>query len=404
MKVRDSLSPELAAATSAVETLDRELARALAADPNQRHASTMDLWSALEPALRAALDDVKPPPRSHVSPYETTARADDPPMPPIGSGIRVREATPAHAANPAAWAWSIVTPAIGARSIRRAAFTKNGDAAIALGAAGLLRWDRGSWIPSGLPNHLPAGSLRGLRWMRDGSVLLFGEGGFVGRHVLGGGTTVWRVPDPEVVFLDALVEDNGTTTLVGERPYRGTAPRPVSGKTAGVVAQFQGDRLSVVGDALHSTRLNGVARLTSGQLVACGDWGAIVRVELGVVEFVGSVCAGHLLSIAPLPDGGAVTVGGGGHALALGLKLEAQLEAVQTTRDLLCVATSEDGQAWAGSAQARLVRRASRPGSNSWARMTGEIGVTSSMLAIAVAPRSVRAVGDDGTVVEGRLA
>ena len=49
--------------------------------------------------------------------------------------------------------------------------------------------------------------------------------------------TVWRVPDPEIAFLGALVEDNGTTTLVGERPYRGSAPRSVPGKTAGVVAQ-----------------------------------------------------------------------------------------------------------------------------------------------------------------------
>src|SRR5262245_29091294 len=172
--------------------------------------------------------------------------------------------------------------------------------------------------------------------MRDGSVLLFGEGGFVARHVLGGATAVWRVPDPEITFLGALVEENGTTTLVGERPYRGTAPRTVPGKTVGVVTQFNGDRVTVVGDAVNCVRLHGVARMIDGQLVACGDWGALVRVELGVVELVASICGGHLLAIAPMPDGGAVTVGVGGHALSIGPRLDAQLEAVQTTRDLLC--------------------------------------------------------------------
>lgn len=124
---------------------------------------------------------------------------------------------------------------------------------------------------------------------------------------------------------------------------------------------------------------------------------------MGVVEHVGSICGGHLASIAPLPDGGAVTVGVGGHALSLTPKLDAQLEAVQTTRDLLSLATTEDGQAWAGSAQARLLRR-TNTGTPGWVRMSGDIGVTSSMIAVWAAGRSIRAIGDDGAVVEGRIA
>src|SRR5262249_13847284 len=155
----------------------------------------------------------------------------------------------------------------------------------------------------------------------------------------------------------ALAEENGTTTLVGERPYRGAAARSVPGSTAGVVTQFAGDRVTVVGDAINCTRLRGITRLTGGPLVPCGDWGAVVRVELGVVEHVGSICGGHLTALAPLTDGGAVTVGVGGHALSLSSKLDAQLEAVQTTQNLLSVSTTEDGQAWAGSVNARLLRR-----------------------------------------------
>lgn len=432
VKARSSLAPELEASAPLVEALDRELARALAADPSARHEGAMELWNALEPSLRAATEEHKPAPRSHVSPYETTARAGEPqPSAGGGSGVRVRtddqqpfvsnpsaprleaatgdaarpERVPeAQAATPAAWTWAMLTPALATKSIRSAVFTSTADAAIALTTAGLVRWERGSWVSVTLPSHVPRSGLRGLRWMRDGSVLLFGEGGFVARHVLGGATTLWRVPDPEITFLGALVEENGVTTLVGERPYRGGAARSFPGKTAGVVTQFNGDRVTVVGDAMSCSRLHGVARMTNGQLVACGDWGAIVRVELGVVEFVSSICAGHLLAIAPLPDGGAVTVGVGGHALSLDAQLHAQLEAVQTTRDLLCLTSTDDGQAWAGSAQARLVRRSSLGGASSWVRISGDIGVTASMIAIAAGPRTVRSIGDDGTVVEGRLA
>jgi hypothetical protein len=36
--------------------------------------------------------------------------------------------------------------------------------------------------------------------------------------------------------------------------------------------------------------------------------------------------------------------------------------------------------------------------------MSGDIGVTSSMIAVWAASRSIRAIGDDGAVVEGRIA
>ena len=435
MKAKSFLALELEMSAPIVEALDRELARALAADPAARHEGAMDFWNALEPSLRAAMEAHNPPPRAIVSPYDTTARVGESQPPPAGSagsGVRVRSenqapfvakpSTPrldvassppgthgdrvpeAHASNPAAWSWALLTPAVASKSIRSATFSRTADTAVALATTGLMRWKHGSWIPVPLPPHVPQSGLRGLRWMRDGSILLFGEGGFVARHVLGGGTTIWRVPDPEITFLGALVEDNGVTTLVGERPYRGTAARSFPGNTAGVVTQFNGDRVTVVGDAMSCARLHGVARMATGELVACGDWGAIVRVELGVVEFVASICGGHLLAIAPLPEGGAVTVGVGGHALSLGPKLDAQLEAVQTTRDLLSLTTGGDGQVWAGSAQARLVRRSTVNGSSHWLRMSGDIGVGSSMVAIAAGPRSVRAIGDDGAVVEGRIA
>ena len=439
MKNRNALAPELESATPLIEALDRELTKALAADVNARHESVMDFWKAIEPPLRAAAEDQRPPPRSRVNAYDVTARVNDsgsriPVAQPNGSGVQLRAAglaaggsvappgvgNPAHlrptpmpdapdriseaqAASPAAWQWTVLTTALAPGSLRGAVFRPTGDAAVAVSSTGLMRWERGAWMPASLPAHVPRTSIRGLRWLADGSVLFFGESGLVGRVAPNGAANLWRVPDTEITFLGAFAEASGTTTLVGERPYRGAAARSVPGGTAGVVAQFSGDRVTLVSDAINTTKLRAVTRLASGVLVACGDWGSIVRIELGVVEHVGTICGGHLACISPLPDGGAVTVGVGGHALSLTAKLEAQLEAVQTTRDLLSLATTEDGQAWAGSAVARLLRRTTAPTAG-WIRMSGDIGVTSSMIAITATSRSIRAIGDDGAVVEGRLA
>jgi hypothetical protein len=174
----------------------------------------------------------------------------------------------------------------------------------------------------------------------------------------------------------------------------------------GTIAQFARGKLTLLTDAPMCTRLHGVTRLqqggaaSAGAVVACGDWGALVRLELGVPEHVGSICGGHLNAISGLADGGAVTVGAGGHALSLSPRLEAQLEAVQTTRDLLALAVDPTGIAWAGSAQARVLRRTD----GSWVRMSGELGLPSSVIALWAASRIVRAICDDGAVIEGIVA
>ena len=441
MKNRNSLAPELEGQSPLIEALDRELTRALAADPTARHESIMDFWKAIEPALRAASEDKPAVARGPVGAYDVTARVEsESRIPsasaPRGSGVQIRGVTPnsagsvappmqgsgspvhvrptpappsldrvseAHAASPAAWGWTVLTAPLAPGAIRGAVLQPGGDAAVGVSNSGIMRWERGGWMPTSLPAHVPRAAIRGVRWLPDGSVLFFGEGGLVGRVAQNGAANLWRLPDTEITFLGAYADSSGSTTLVGERPYRGAAQRTVPGATAGVVAQFSGDRVTVVSDAINTSRLRSVTRLASGVLVACGDWGAIVRIELGVVEHIGAICGGHLACIAPTPDGGALTVGVGGHALSLSPKLEGQLEAVQTTRNLLSLATTEDGQAWAGSAQARLLRRTNTttPG---WVRMSGSIGVTSSMIAIWASARSIRAIGDDGAVVEGRLA
>jgi hypothetical protein len=130
-----------------------------------------------------------------------------------------------------------------------------------------------------------------------------------------------------------------------------------------------------------------------------GDRGTLARLDRGRVELVGSICRGHLAAIEALSEGGAVTVGGGGHALYISPRLDAQLEAVQTTRDL-CALAIGGGAAWAGAAQARLLRREA----SSWVRMSGDGGITPRVVAIWASDPVVRAVCDDGAVLEGRAA
>jgi hypothetical protein len=302
------------------------------------------------------------------------------------------------ASNPTAWSWRVLARTIKAGVLRTATFSPDGETARGAGATGLGRWEKGTWGALTLPSSVDPRAVRGLRISRDGELLLFGEFGLAARLGPRGEFELWSAADHDLTFRAVHVDDNETMTLVGERALRRSAAASV--ESVGCVAQLREGKLAFVTDATASTRLNGVTRLTNGQLVACGDWGAIVRIEGSVVEPLGPICHGHLTCIEAVDDGGAVTVGAGGHALYVSQRLEASLEAVQTTRELVSLAIGADGAAWAGAAQARLLRRSSE----SWVRMNSDLGISPTVIALWASDRVVRAVCDDGAVLEGRLS
>lgn len=413
---REALAAGLAQRVDLVESLEREIVKGLSADPAERHESALDFLAAVEPHLQAAIDER--PPRSVVSPFEATARAMTTDMPAVAparpprierpsapawaTGTLPIESKPpveAHAQKPASWQWAQRTAPLGAGALVVASMNPAGQGAIGLGPRGLYRLSGAAWGPVDLPNGVAPASVRGLRWVSREDVLVFGENGLVARCDLRGGVQRFAVPDAEVTFLGGFVDPNGTVTLVGERPYRGSQPRGVPGGAVGVVAQFVDGALQVLADAPGTARLWDATRTSTGQLLAVGDWGALVRIDLGVPVFVGTLCGGHLKALVAMDGGGALAVGGGGHALAVGARLDWQLEAVQTTRDLACVARSSDGQAWAGSAAARLLRRSE----GTWLRMSGALGSEADVLSVAADTRRVRAILADGLVVEGLL-
>jgi serine/threonine protein kinase len=411
-RLRRSLPQELATRPELVTRLDAVLVRATASEPNERHASIAELWASVEPILRAASE------RRSVSPrgMKATPAAEAPSTPSSkgpASQLRTSETlqvishqSPSQdpqmlLANPAAWKWRVCVPPVRAGSVRAAAFDAAGDQAVALTATGLLRWAGPTWTHLAAPAGLDPGHVRGLLWLKAGELLLFGMRGLAAHLVVGGGLETWEVRDPEVTFLGAHADPQGATvTMVGERPARRARRGGAQTVTMGTLAQFARGAMTLLADAPSSARLRGVTRLRAGAIVACGDWGDIVRLEMGVTERVGSVCGGHLQAIATLGEPGAVTVGAGGHALLLSPTLQAQLEAVQTTRDLLALTVDPGGVAWSGSAQARLLRRTA----GSWVRMSGELGLQSSVVAVWAAARTVRAICNDGAVIEGIVA
>ena len=88
MRSRNALAPELEGAATLIEALDRELTKALAADPNARHDSVMDFWKAIEPHLRAASEEKQPPPHSKVGAYDVTARVQNESQPRVSVAPR----------------------------------------------------------------------------------------------------------------------------------------------------------------------------------------------------------------------------------------------------------------------------------------------------------------------------
>jgi serine/threonine-protein kinase len=425
MRLRDRLAPELAKRPALIGAIDLELGRAMSADPADRQESVGDFWGRVEPLLResssagtdarpsmlpfasteasvgrvsAPLPESSPTQRSSVPNVAASPNvrvnpvsAGTPGSPPAQTGRPARLSDPA--ANPAAWVWRILSRSIQDNLVSSASFSAAGDSVVAVGPRGLARWSRGSWSPMALPSGVDGRNIRGVKTTLDGDLILFGDSSLAARVSPQGVSEIWRLPLTDFSIRGANVHRD-VATFVGERTLR-----PGSPNNPAAAAQFVRSSAVFALEASHVTRLNSVTRFENGAMVAVGDRGVLVRLDRGAIESFGSICGGHLVAIEATPDGGAVTVGGGGHALYISPRLDAHLEAVQTTRDLSALAVGTGG-AWAGAAQARLLRREA----SSWVRMSGDVGIAPRIVAIWTADAWVRAACDDGSILEGRAA
>jgi len=417
MRVRGQLAPELAARVDVIRQIDAYVGRALSPDPADRPESIAEFWGRMEPFFREVANpdaEVRPsmlPFANTASPRQTdsprgpssTQRSGSqaPVLPPparinpvAGSSSAPSRPRASDPGNPAAWTWHVVSKPIRDKLVLAASFSDRGDSIVAVGPSGLAHWERGVWTPFAAPGLVDVRAVRGVKFIAGGDIVLFGEQSLAVRVTVRGTHEMWTFPVRDLSFRAAYVE-GGAGTFVGERPIQGRGEM-----TIGSIAQRFEGHPSFVLDVPSVKRLNGVTRLNNGPIVACGDAGALARIEAGVVELLGCVCRGHLAAVEALGDGGAVTVGAGGHALYVSPRFDAQLEAVQTTRDLSALTVGADGAVWAGAEQGRLLRR----DAGSWVRMSGDLGFTPRIVAIWASDPVVRAVCDDGAVLEGRAA
>ena len=172
--------------------------------------------------------------------------------------------------------------------------------------------------PDGAPrprNHCPA----------PASLLYGDRGTVVALGAVGRKPAVASSRDDDLELYGALVDRVGIV-LVGQRRSSPSLRCPSKLRSA---ARRRCER------SRSPHKLRGVARLANGALLACGDDGALARIDTPTCAAIPWGRTGHLLAITARADGGAFAVGSGGHALSISPNLQANLEAVQTTRDLL---------------------------------------------------------------------
>jgi hypothetical protein len=385
--LRKQMSPELRAAKEIVAGLELELHRALSAAPEQRRTSINETWIAICKWLDDAADrPANAPPSSRRGPQRTLPPAEAAPD----------EAALARGArsHSTAWSWKILVSPREASAVSAAAFSPDGRRAILVGPRGVVRWDGTRFKELAVPEGVHAPALTGVRWLADGDVVIVGQAGIAFRVATSGAIASFGLTDRATLY-DAWVDEaSGITTFVGARDWKN--PRP-GRDTIGTWLQWAKGGVAYVADVLETPRLRALANV-GGRLVACGDDGALVTVPRGAGPRAIKICTGDLSAITGWAEG-ALVVGGGGWALKVSGELSASPEAVQTTKGLTALFSSAAAnEVWAGSKEARILRRTD---AGVWRRMTGNLPLSSSVLALWSDGTHTRAVCSDGAMVEG---
>jgi serine/threonine protein kinase len=385
--LRKQMSPEIRAAKEIIAGLDRELLRALAAAPSLRPTSVNETWIAIGKWLDDAADrPANAPPSSRRGPRVT--------LPPVDAAVAEAALVRGARSDPASWKWKVLVAPREERAVAAATFSPDGRSAVLIGPRGALRWDGGRFTEIALPTDVSAPALTGVRWLRGDDVAIVGHAGAAFRVSPSGRSQSFGLSDRATLY-DVWVDDSsGITTFVGARVWKN--PRP-GRDTIGTWLQWSKGSVAYVADVLETPRLRRVAEI-DGRLVACGDDGAVVVVPRGAGPRAIKICTADLTAITPW-ERGALVVGEGGWALAVSGDLAASPEAVQTTKGLTALFSSPTTQeVWAGSREARLLRRTD---AGVWRRMTGNLALTSSVLALWSDGGHTRAICSDGAMLEG---
>jgi len=413
-RVMEHLPRELSERPDVIAALDAELFRALSPEPAERHATVADLHQRLEAALQALglpLSVVGGAATSGVvvsrgvvpgiwaeaaslGATKAVATVDAPRAPGVATqrffgGTAELDLAPAPVAPPASW--QHLTPAIGSDTWIAVAVAAAGNVALGVGHGGPGRWRRGGWSRLDLPAFVDGGAMRAAAWYGDGMVLA-GASPFVSLLSPGVSPVTWRFEQPAIAFHGAFADATGIL-LAGERA---SSIGPIG--VIAVIAPGGGAQAATfLTDVPGSGPLRAVTRVAGGVL-ACGDGGALVEVQPGAAPRLARLCQPALNAVLALPDGTALTVGGGGFAFRIGPGLAAKLDAIQTTRDLFALGRAQDGTVFCGGAGGRILRR----DGDHWTRLTA-VEAEWRVRALHGAGPGLLAFADDGTVIEGRV-
>lgn len=377
LRVHATVPRELRDRADLTATLDREIGRALSADPEVRHTSIREFWEQIEPLLDQAMNR----PNGH--------RAESATFPAVvTTAPRITVATQAPE-------WRVAGQPLSGERLRAAVIAADRHSVVAVGLHGLYRFARGVWaamqLPPGVDAHYVRGVVRGPR----GELVLYGDSGFAMTITRGGGAERLPVVDRDLTLLGAHVDEHGIV-FCGER-----LSRPV-----GVLVDLPRSGQPEIRTLEGTARLHGVARLAGGAVVVCGTQGALLDVCGSEARPIRWGRTGHLFALTPALDGGAFTVGSGGHALRIsqpaalpGLEAPpaATLEAVQTTRDLTGVALDEDGCPWAVGGNARLLQRRQ----SVWTRVPIDASAEGRLVAVRPCRDGITVLVENGAVLEG---
>jgi eukaryotic-like serine/threonine-protein kinase len=364
-----TLSRELRGSPHALAAIDRELLRAMSAEPEARHESVAELWRSLDPLLRSIAGE---------------------------EGGTVSVYSQAPATNPGlGFSPSMRVAPFPRERFRAGVYLPERDRYVALGMNGLFVAARGTWSPLKLSTPIDARAIRGVAARGPEHVAVFGDGGLLAFVDLRGNVVPVPLPDVDCNWFGAFTDD-GDCILAGERRSR----------QVGVVAELGSSfHLHVVSG---TRRLHAATRLSSGAILVCGGHGDLVQVSSASQREVPWGKTGHLFALTRNHYGGAFVVGSGGHALSVTMStsladdsgglLSPVLEQVTTTKDLLAVKLSSRNTAWAVGHAARLMER--RGGV--WVRVPVE-GVEENFVAVDEHDGLLLVLAEDGTLIEAAL-
>lgn len=417
-----------------IQRLDLVLDAAMSPDPNARPQTIGAIWEPVEAILRdadARIGEVSgayvarepsgayvaappAPPVAGSAPISAVApigrRASTPPakipsLPPTGAPIApvpTHVAARVHRPDPSdlrAWSFRVLSPGTPGAQVRGVVFDDDLREAITLGSAGLVQWSSSGWTSIPLAIGMMSNELRAIARVGPSGYVLAGEGGVVAFLHAGALWDVRRFPDGDVVFHGVAADPTGARVLaVGQRISRGHA--------VAVEVLSSGWRRTF--EITDQAPLRSVSWADDRVAYACGDAGALVRIDDAGLARIGWERTGHLRAIvanrhpATARVVGAFAVGTGGHALAVAAHPSgrAEIEKVTTTQDLLAVDVASDGAPWACSANARVLRR---DAVGAWRRIPADLPTAAHLVGIAARWDRVLIVAEDATVLEGNL-